>query len=64
MTDHLTDEAVQAMLNLLRSETEAASRTDAADMIEALHAELALARADAKAFAMLNKWAGGAAAVL
>ena len=49
MTDHMTDEAVQAMLNLLRSETEAASRTDAADMIEALHAELALARADAKA---------------
>ena len=44
MTD-LTDEAVKAMLNLLRSETEAASRTDAADMIEALHAELAQARA-------------------
>lgn len=49
MTDLITAEDVERILNLLRSETEVASRTDAADMIEALHAELAQARADAKA---------------
>lgn len=49
MTDLITAEDVERILNLLRSETEAASRTDAADMIEALHAELTQARADAKA---------------
>ena len=49
MTDLITAEDVERILTRLRSETEAASRTEAADMIEALHAELTQARADAKA---------------
>jgi hypothetical protein len=39
-----TPEAVAQMLARLRSETESASRTEAADMMEALAAQLAAAR--------------------
>lgn len=56
----LTDEAVKALLNLLRSETEAASRKEAADMIAALHAELTAANAREaglrKALEVIREW--------